>query len=157
MYIFQKRMNMNLDETLIENMLYEKANLQIIQLIESKLPNGYNMKVKPFVIKMPKQPNMQKMYKPPKFTMASMTKTKMGRYAIVDRIRNGKLQVNKKVDIMGKGYRLLPTGQVVKMSPREIITRHRAAKRAARKRKFEALQISRNRNLSLIRRRNMIG
>lgn len=136
---------MQLDKTLIENMLYEKANIQVIQLMEAKLPTGYGMNIKPISTTYPK------------VTMKQMTKTTFGKFAIVDRIRNGKLQINKKVDVMGKGYKLLPNGQVIRMNPREAIARARAAKRAAKKRKMYLGSINRNRKLSLQKRKFMIG
>ena len=138
-------MKMQLNKTLIENMLYEKANVRIIQLMEAKIPSGYGMKIKPVSMNLPKM------------NMKQMTKSTFGRFAIVDRIRNGKIQYNKKIDTMGKGYKLLPNGQVIKMSPREAIARARAAKRAAKKRKIHLMTINRNRMLSLQKRKYMIG
>lgn len=91
------------------------------------------------------------------FTQPRAFQRRIGRVAIVNRIRNGKLQMNKRVDVMGKGFRLLPNGQVIKMTPREIITRQRAAKRAARKRQMEMAMIIRNRMISLRKRNSQIG
>lgn len=82
---------------------------------------------------------------------------RMGRIAIVNRIRNGSLQMNKRVDVMGKGYKLMPGGQVIKMQPREILNRKRAAKRAARKRQMKMAIIIRKRMRSLQRRKSELG
>lgn len=82
---------------------------------------------------------------------------RMGRIAVVNRIRNGSLQMNKRVDVMGKGYKLMPTGQVIKMQPREILNRKRAAKRAARKRQLKMAMIVRKRIRSLQRRKSELG
>ena len=80
--------------------------------------------------------------------MKSMMTRKLGRIQIVNRVRNGKVQFNKKVDVMGKGYKLLGNGMVVKMTPTEIRKRARGAKIGARKRKFEMAQILRKRAMS---------
>lgn len=93
----------------------------------------------------------------PGFTQPHPFQRRIGRVAIVNRIRNGKLQMNKRVDIMGKGYRLQSNGQVIKMSPREIMIRKKAAKRAARKRQLEMAQIIRKRMLSLRKRDSQLG
>lgn len=82
---------------------------------------------------------------------------RMGRIAVVNRVRNGLLQMNKKVDVMGKGYKLMPNGQVIKMQPREILNRKRAAKRAARKRQLKMAIIIRKRMRSLQRRNTALG
>jgi len=82
---------------------------------------------------------------------------RMGRIAIVNRVRNGSLQMNKRVDVMGKGYKLMPGGQVIKMQPREIINRKRAAKRAARKRQMKMSMIIRKRMRSIQRRNSELG
>lgn len=84
-------------------------------------------------------------------------KRTMGRVAIVTRIRNGTVQLNKKVDIMGSGYKLTTGGTVVKMSPREIIVRKQAAKKAARKRQIEMQSIIRKRMMSIRIRNSRIG
>lgn len=84
--------------------------------------------------------------------MKSLLSRKLGRIQIVNRVRNGKVQFNKKVDVMGKGYKLLPNGMVVKMSPKEISNRARAAKIGAKKRKFEMAAILRKRAMSNARR-----
>ena len=44
------------------------------------------------------------------FNQPSHMKRTLGRVAIVTRIRNGKVQFNKKVDIMGSGYKLTQGG-----------------------------------------------
>ena len=87
--------------------------------------------------------------------MKSMMTRKLGRIQIVNRVRNGKVQFNKKVDVMGKGYKLLGNGMVVKMTPTEIRKRARGAKIGARKRKFEMAQILRKRAMSNARRFGM--
>lgn len=87
--------------------------------------------------------------------MKSMMTRKLGRIQIVNRVRNGKVQFNKKVDVMGKGYKLLGNGMVVKMTPQEISKRAKGAKIGARKRKFEMAQILRKRAMSNARRFGM--
>lgn len=87
--------------------------------------------------------------------MKSMMTRKLGRIQIVNRVRNGKVQFNKKVDVMGKGYKLLGNGMVVNMTPTEIRKRARGAKIGARKRKFEMAQILRKRAMSNARRFGM--
>lgn len=82
---------------------------------------------------------------------------RMGRIAIVNRIRNGSLQMNKRVDVMGKGFKLMAGGQVVRMQPREILNRKRAAKRASRKRQMKMAQIVRKRMRSMQRRNSVMG
>lgn len=84
-------------------------------------------------------------------SMHQMTDRVIGKIAIVNRIRNGQVQLNKKVDVMGKGYKLLPNGLVVLMSPVEIRNRARAAKIAAKKRNLEMFQILRKRANSEIK------
>lgn len=101
--------------------------------------------------KLPVMPNPNVFSKPHPF------QRRIGRIAIVNRIRNGSLQMNRKVDVMGKGYRLMSNGQVIKMSPKEVITRRRAAKIAARKRQIEMAQIVRKRMLSIRRRNSELG
>jgi len=91
------------------------------------------------------------------YSMSDMTNRVLGKIAIVNRIRNGKLQLNKKVDVMGKGYKLLPNGLVVRMSQSEIRNRARAAKVAVRKRQAEMFQILRNRTMSDKRRDSFFG
>ena len=81
----------------------------------------------------------------------------LGRVAIVTRIRNGKVQLNKKVDIMGSGFKLTPSGLVVKMSPQEVMVRKQAARRGARKRQVEMQSIIRKRMLSMRIRNTKIG
>lgn len=90
-------------------------------------------------------------------SMHQMTDRVIGKIAIVNRIRNGKVQLNKKVDVMGKGYKLLPNGLVVLMSPVEIRNRARAAKIAAKKRNLEMYQILRKRANSEIKRNMYFG
>ena len=90
-------------------------------------------------------------------SMHQMTDRVIGKIAIVNRIRNGKVQLNKKVDVMGKGYKLLPNGLVVLMSPVEIRNRARAAKIAAKKRNLEMFQILRKRANSEIKRNMYFG
>ena len=57
------------------------------------------------------------------FNKPSHMKRTLGRVAIVTRIRNGKVQFNKKVNIMGSGYKLTQGGLVVIMTPREVMVR----------------------------------
>ena len=83
------------------------------------------------------------------FNKPSHMKRTLGRVAIVTRIRNGKVQFNKKVNIMGSGYKLTQDGLVVKMTPREVMVRKMAAKRAARKRQIEMQSIIRKRMLAM--------
>lgn len=83
------------------------------------------------------------------FNKPSHMKRTLGRVAIVTRIRNGKVQFNKKVNIMGSGYKLTQGGLVVKMTPREVMVRKMAAKRAARKRQIEMQSIIRKRMLAM--------
>lgn len=90
-------------------------------------------------------------------SMHQMTDRVIGKIEIVNRIRNGKVQLNKKVDVMGKGYKLLPNGLVVLMSPVEIRNRARAAKIAAKKRNLEMFQILRKRANSEITRNVYFG
>lgn len=90
-------------------------------------------------------------------SMHQMTDRVIGKIEIVNRIRNGKVQLNKKVDVMGKGYKLLPNGLVVLMSPVEIRNRARAAKIAAKKRNLEMYQILRKRANSEIKRNMYFG
>ncbi len=90
-------------------------------------------------------------------SMHQMTDRVIGKIEIVNRIRNGKVQLNKKVDVMGKGYKLLPNGLVVLMSPVEIRNRARAAKIAAKKRNLEMFQILRKRANSEIKRNAYFG
>lgn len=90
-------------------------------------------------------------------TNPNSLKRTMGRVAIVTRIRNGKVQLNKKVDIMGSGYKLTNGGTVVKMSPREIMVRKQAAKKAARKRQIEMQSIIRKRMMSMRIRNSRMG
>ncbi len=90
-------------------------------------------------------------------SMHQMTDRVIGKIEIVNRIRNGKVQLNKKVDVMGKGYKLLPNGLVVLMSPVEIRNRARAAKIAAKKRNLEMFQILRKRANSEIKRNVYFG
>lgn len=82
---------------------------------------------------------------------------RIGRVAIINRVRNGSLQMNKRVDVMGKGFKLMPNGQVIRMSIKEVINRKRAAKRASRKRQMEMASIVRKRMLSLRRRNSELG
>lgn len=90
-------------------------------------------------------------------SMHQMTDRVIGKIAIVNRIRNGQVQLNKKVDVMGKGYKLLPNGLVVLMSPVEIRNRARAAKIAAKKRNLEMFQILRKRANSEIKHNMYFG
>ncbi len=90
-------------------------------------------------------------------SMHQMTDRVIGKIEIVNRIRNGKVQLNKKVDVMGKGYKLLPNGLVVLMSPVEIRNRARAAKIAAKKRNLEMFQILRKRANSEIKHNMYFG
>lgn len=83
------------------------------------------------------------------FNKPSHMKRTLGRVAIVTRIRNGKVQFNKKVNIMGSGYKLTQGGLVVVMTPREVMVRKMAAKRAARKRQIEMQSIIRKRMLAM--------
>lgn len=83
------------------------------------------------------------------FNKPSHMKRTLGRVAIVTRIRNGKVQFNKKVNIMGSGYKLTQGGLVVIMTPREVMVRKMAAKRAARKRQIEMQSIIRKRMLAI--------
>ena len=83
------------------------------------------------------------------FNKPSHMKRTLGRVAIVTRIRNGKVQFNKKVNIMGSGYKLTQGGLVVIMTPREVTVRKMAAKRAARKRQIEMQSIIRKRMLAM--------
>lgn len=83
------------------------------------------------------------------FNQPSHMKRTLGRVAIVTRIRNGKVQFNKKVNIMGSGYKLTQDGLVVVMTPREVMVRKMAAKRAARKRQVEMQSIIRKRMLAM--------
>lgn len=124
----------------INEMLNAKANTKIESILESMLPNNG------FIIPPLTTP------KPPK-----QFKRTIGRIAIVNRVRNGKVQMNKKVNIMGKGYKLTVTGQVVKMTPREILVRKIAAKRGARKRQMEMASIVRKRMMSMRRRNSQMG
>jgi len=124
----------------INEMLNAKANTKIESILESMLPNNG------FILPPLATP------KPPK-----QFKRTIGRIAIVNRIRNGKVQMNKKVNIMGKGYKLMATGQVIKMTPREILVRKISAKRGARKRQMEMASIVRKRMLSMRRRNSQMG
>ena len=90
-------------------------------------------------------------------SMHQMTDRVIGKIEIVNRIRNGQVQLNKKVDVMGKGYKLLPNGLVVLMSPVEIRNRARAAKIAAKKRNLEMFQILRKRANSEIKHNMYFG
>jgi len=126
----------------INEMLDNIANTKIQSVLESMLPsNGKVVLSEGFAP-----------YSPPK-----QFKRTIGRIAIVNRVRNGQVQMNKKVDIMGKGYRLLPSGQVIKMSPREILVRKQSAQRAARKRQMEMASIVRKRMMSIRRRHSQMG
>lgn len=126
----------------INEMLDNIANTKIQSVLESMLPsNGKVVLSEGFA-----------QYSPPKHF-----KRTIGRIAIVNRVRNGQVQMNKKVDIMGKGYRLLPSGQVIKMAPREILVRKQSAKRAARKRQMEMASIVRKRMMSIRRRHSQMG
>lgn len=124
----------------IKEMLDIKANHKIESILESRLPNNGALLLPLAAPKPPKQ-----------------FKRTIGRIAIVNRIRNGKVQMNKKVNVMGKGYKLLASGQVIKMTPREILVRKIAAKRGARKRQVEMASIVRKRMLSMRRRNSQMG
>lgn len=128
-------MDKNLFESQIQNQLCHLAYHKILGLTESLLPSSGAVQL----------------------DMKQMTDRTIGRIAIVNRIRNGQVQLNKKVDVMGKGYKLLPNGLVVRMSPQEIRNRAKAAKIAEKKRKMEMFQILRNRAMSELKRNLYIG
>jgi hypothetical protein len=78
-------------------------------------------------------------------------RTDMGKVAIVDRVRNGVIQIRKLVNET-KGFKIVD-GQLVKMTPEEIRARKRGAKIAVRKRRAELAQIKRNLLVSLRKRK----
>lgn len=125
----------------INEMLDIKANQKIESILESMLPNNGAILSEGFETP-----------KPPK-----QFRRTIGRIAIVNRVRNGQVQMNKKVNIMGKGYKLMSSGQVIKMTPREILVRKQSAKRAARKRQMEMASIVRKRMMSMRRRNSQMG
>lgn len=79
----------------------------------------------------------------------------VGRVAIVNRVRNGKVQIRKVVNIT-KGFKIVK-GQLVKMTPVEMRNRKRSAKIAVRKRKAEQMQINRNRTSSMRKRKTRLS
>ena len=79
----------------------------------------------------------------------------MGRVAIVDRIKGGKLQIRHIVNEVA-GFKIID-GQLVKMTPEEIRDRKRGAKVAVRKRRGEQAQIDRNLHLSLLKREQRLS
>lgn len=78
-----------------------------------------------------------------------------GKLGIVDRIRGGQVQLQKKQSEQA-GYKVVH-GQVVKMDPEELRNRKRSARIAARKRRSEMAQILRRRLVSLKKRESRFG
>jgi hypothetical protein len=74
----------------------------------------------------------------------------IGRTGLVNRIRGGKLQWRHLVSEQ-QGFKILD-GSLVKMTPQEMRHRRIAARIGARKRSAEIAQITRRRNLSLVKR-----
>jgi hypothetical protein len=72
------------------------------------------------------------------------------RFAIVNRIRNGKVQRRKKVSQV-QGYRF-QDGRLVRMSPKEKLNRKRAQRKGALKRKGKIGISLRRRKISMKRR-----
>jgi len=79
----------------------------------------------------------------------------LGRVAIVDRIRGGKLQIRHLVNEVA-GFKIVD-GQLVKMTPEEVRARKRGAKVAVRKRRGEQAKIDRNLHLSLQKREQRLS
>ena len=71
----------------------------------------------------------------------------VGRVAIVNRVRNGKVQMLKK-ESTTKGYKI-QNGQIVKMNYIEMRRRQIGARIASRKRRLEQTTINRKRALSM--------
>lgn len=90
-------------------------------------------------------------------TEAAMNKNskQFGRMKIVNRIRNGKVQMRVVKSAVG-GFKVV-NGNLVRMSPLELRNRKRGAKISARKRKTEMAKILRNRKLSLQKRKARLG
>ncbi len=74
----------------------------------------------------------------------------LGKVAIVDRVRGGKIQIRKLVNETA-GYKIVDA-TLQKMTPEEIRQRKRGAKVAVRKRKAESAKIDRNLHISLDKR-----
>ena len=79
----------------------------------------------------------------------------LGRVAIVDRVRGGKIQIRKLVNLVA-GYKIVD-GSLQKMTPDEIRQRKRGAKVAVRKRRSEAAQIDRHLHISLDKREQRLS
>lgn len=154
--VLRNNPDLDYDEPLpyMPSYMFEDVSAHLDQLCESKIQEVFQSLL-------PSQGlaviNESQMFSPAQVTRPLAFERRIGRIAVVNRIRNGKIQMNKKVDVMGKGYRLLKNGMVVKMSPKEILTRKRAAKIAARKRQLEMAQIVRRRLMSDRRRAAQIG
>lgn len=78
-----------------------------------------------------------------------------GKLGIVDRIRGGQVQMQRKQSEQA-GYKVV-RGQVVKMDPEEMRNRKRSARIAARKRRSEMAQILRRRVISMKKREARFG
>lgn len=74
----------------------------------------------------------------------------LGKVAIVDRVRGGKIQIRKLVNETA-GYKIVDA-TLQKMTPEEIRQRKRGAKVAVRKRKAESAKIDRHLHISLDKR-----
>lgn len=79
----------------------------------------------------------------------------LGRVAIVDRVRGGKIQIRKLVNEVA-GYKIVDA-TLQKMTPEEIRQRKRGAKIAVRKRRGEAAKIDRNLHISLDKREQRLS
>lgn len=91
---------------------------------------------------------------PPKVTNDPHRRV-IGRIALVDRVRGGKIQIRHMVTA-AVGFKI-QDGQLVKMTPQERRTRKRAARISARKRRGEQSQINRNTKISMRKRNARFG
>lgn len=82
-------------------------------------------------------------------------KRKAGRRSMVNRIRQGKVQIMHTVSEV-PGFKVV-NGQLVMMKPEERRKRKRAARITARKRSVKMAQILRKRNISLRKRKARFG
>jgi hypothetical protein len=79
----------------------------------------------------------------------------LGRVAIVDRVRGGKIQIRKLVNETA-GYKIVD-GTLQKMTPEERRARKRGAKIAVRKRRGEQAKIDRHLHVSLEKREQRLS
>lgn len=79
----------------------------------------------------------------------------LGKVAIVDRVRGGKIQIRKLVNEVA-GYKIVDS-TLQKMTPEEIRARKRGARVAVRKRRGESAKIDRHLHLSLDKREQRLS